>query len=284
MRYTTAFLTACVVIGGMAWRASGEIFAQTGFNDQSGINSNATPGNPYTINQTVDGVSNSEPGWTGPWVALNGGALGGGAFAIVKTTSAFEGDAGLSIIPGSFGSTQVYRDFGARTDRFVVETEVNFGSVGDFEGLVIQDNYPLSANRNGPQWRLTGAVGSRHFEVFNGTSNGGGAWLNTGIVQTPGQWQGVVADINVVTQQWFFSVDGVPFNQALGFQNAPPFLNALYYSSSASGSVDSIIVRAVPEPAALATLGAGALLALIRRQRRTPLRLHRKDEEKGSNI
>jgi hypothetical protein len=268
MRYAPVILASCFVVGGIFSHASAAtIYAQTGFNDQSGINSDPTPGSPYALNQTINGVSNNEPGWTGPWTTLDGGGDGGSSNAMVSPLSAFEGDGGLAVTVGGRGSTEFYRDFGLRTDHFVVETEVNFGSAGEFDGYVLEDNFPLSANVNGPQWRLTGAVGSRHFEVFNGTSNGLGTWDNTGIAQTPGQWQDVVADINVVTQQWTFSVDGVAFNQSLGFQGTPPQLNAVYYFDTAAGSVDSIVVRSTPEPSVLVSFAALGLPTLLRRRR-----------------
>jgi hypothetical protein len=247
------------------------IYAQTGFNDQSGINGDATVGSPYALDQTIDGRANSEPGWAAPWKTLDGGGDGGSLNAVVRGSSAVEGDGGLAVTVGGRGSTEFYRDFAdARTDRFVVETRVNFGSVGDFEGLVIKDNYPLAANQSGPAWRLTGAVGSRHFEVFDGTYDGLGTWENTGIAQTPGQWQTVTADIDVVTQTWTFSVDGVSYNapDPLGYERAVPQLNALYYFDTAAGSVDSIVVRGVPEPGSLGACAvAGGLVSLMRRRR-----------------
>ena len=249
MGYVRALWLACFVVSVIASGAdAAQFYAETGFNDQSGINSNPTPGSPYALNQSIDGYANSEPGWTNSWTVLNGGALGGGPNAVVSPSSAYEGDGGLNVTQAILGSTEFYRDFNTRSDEFVVETEVNFGSVGEFDGLVIKDNYPLGANVTGIQWRLTGAVGSRHFEVLTGNSTGVGTWVNTGIAQRPGQWQDVVADINVVTQTWTFSVDGVGFNQTMGFIGAPPQLNSLYYYDTAAGSVDSIIVRATPEP------------------------------------
>jgi hypothetical protein len=268
MKYARAILLPILVISGIfARQCAAGIYAQTGFNDQSGINSDPTPGSPYTIGQTINGVMNNEPGWTGPWTTLNGGGDGGSSNAVVSASSAFEGDGGLAVTVGSLDSTEFYRDFGTRTDHFQVSTEVNFGSVGEFDGLVIEDNYPLSANVNGPQWRLTGAVGSRHFEVFNGTSNGLGTWIDTGIAQTPGQWQDAVANINVVTQTWMFSVDGVSFNQTLGYQGAPPQLNAVYYFDTAAGSVDAIVVSSIPEPSSLACFAVIGSLTLLRRRR-----------------
>src|SRR5258706_5834151 len=188
MRTRGTILASIGLLCAIASRASAvAIYAQTGFNDQSGINSDATVGSPYALNQTINGRANSEPGWSGPWTTLDGGAQGGDANAVVKASSAFEGDGGLAVTVAPFGSTEFYRDFAAqRTDHFVVETRANFGSVSEFQGLVIQDNYPLAANNSGPAWRLTGAVGSRHFEVFDGTYDGPGTGENTGIAQKPG--------------------------------------------------------------------------------------------------
>lgn len=254
--------------------AAAAIHAQTGFNDQAGINSNPTVGSPYAIDQTIDGRNTGEPGWSGAWKTLDGGGNGGGPNAVVKASSAFEGDGGLAVTVASLGSTQFYRDLAvARTDHFAVETRVNFGSVGEFQGLVIKDNYPLAANQSGPAWRLTGAVGARHFEVFDGTYNGLGTWENTGIAQTPGQWQTVTADIDIVSQTWTFSVDGVSYNapDPLGYERAVPQVNALYYFNTAAGSVDSIVVREVPEPGSLTALAAtAALISVSRRRRATP--------------
>jgi len=130
--------------------------------------------------------------------------------------------------------------------------------------------FAQAANNSGPAWRLTGAVGSRHFDVYDGPYDGLGTWENTGIAQTPGQWQTAVADINIVTQQWTFSVDGVMYNapDPLGYQRAVAQVNALYYFTTAAGSVDSIVVRDVPEPGALSVCAlTGGLISLARRRR-----------------
>lgn len=105
---------------------------------------------------------------------------------------------------------------------------------------------------------------------LNGNFSGGGTWINTNIAQTPGQYQNVVLDVNVVTQKWTFSVDGVPYTgAALGFVDALPQLSGLYYFDSAAGSVDSIIVRSTPEPgAALAGFTVAGIFGLKRRTRR----------------
>jgi hypothetical protein len=247
-----------------------QIFAQTGFNDQSGINADPAPGSPYTIGQTVSGRGTGEPGWGEPWRALNGGAEGGEPDAIARSTAAFEGDGGLALTRGNLGSTVVSRRLAQGiTGRFVVETRVNFGSVGDLIGIPLEINYPLRADRNGPMWGISGPVGTRHFQVFDGQSNQLGEWEDTGIEQRPGEWQNVVIDANVVTQRFTFSVDGVPYNSPdpLGFNDAASQINGIAYFTTGSGSIDAVIVRAIPEPAVASTLGLLSLL-LVRRPRR----------------
>lgn len=260
----------CCALLATSWRASAvTVYAQTGFNDQSGINSDPTAGSPYAIGQTINGRATNEPGWGGAWTTLDGGALGGDTYAVVSSTSPYEGDGAVALTVGSRGSTEMYRYFAAnRTDDFVVEQRVNFGSAGEFDAYVMQHDNPLVTG-TGPQWRLTGAVGQRHFEVFNGNYAQGGTWINTGIAQTPGQYQNVVVDANVVAQTWTFSVNGVAYAGApLGYVDALPQLSGLYYFTTAAGSVDSIVVRSTPEPsAALAGVAIAGVLGLKRRSR-----------------
>src|SRR5262249_49054429 len=68
-----------------------QFIAQAGFNDASGINSNGTPNSPYTIGGPVAGAGVGEPGWAGPWI-------GSGT---VQSTTTFEGDGAVEIIPTS---------------------------------------------------------------------------------------------------------------------------------------------------------------------------------------
>ena len=97
-------------------------------------------------------------------------------------------------------------------------------------------------------WRITGPVGGRRFEVFDGRSDQLGDWENTGIEQLPGEWQNVVIDANVATQRFTFSVDGVAYTppDPLGFFHAPTRINSIAYLSTGSGYLDSVVVRGAP--------------------------------------
>jgi hypothetical protein len=224
----------------------GQVIAQTGFNDQTGINSNPTPNSPYTIGQTAGGRGVGEAGWGDTWTILTGGAFGGDPDAIVRATSAFEGDGGLSMVTGLAGSTVARRKLGeGQTRRFIFESRVNFGSVGELHGIPLEDSYPFAADRNGPMWRIAGPVGNRFFEVFDGQSNQLGTWENTGIRQRPGEWQNVAMDVNVPTQQFTFSVDGVRYvaPDPLGFHNAATQINAIAFFTTGSPWIDSVLFR-----------------------------------------
>jgi hypothetical protein len=261
-------LIVCASVLATSSARAQQIFAQTGFNDQSGINSNPTPGSPYTVGQTAAGRGVGESGWGGEWIALNGGALGGDPDAIVLAASAFEGDAGLGLTRGVLGSTVVRRLLAdGITSPFVFETRVNFAAVGEFHGIPLEFN-PFEADRNGPMWRITGPVGDRHFEVFDGQSNQLGDWEDTGIEQVPGQWHHVVVEGNPVIQRYTFRVDGVTYNapDPLGFFNAATQINDIAYFTTGSGSLDAVIVRAVPEPGAVSVVLAAGTLLLRRRR------------------
>jgi hypothetical protein len=247
---------------------SASIIASAGFNDASGMNSDATPNSPYTLGQTVAGRGLGEPGWAGGWVVQNGGAQGGDPYAIVQNSAAIEGDGGLALIPGSFGSTRPIRTLAQPlSSEFILSQSLNFGSVGDVISGPFQ-HFTSQGDHTGPQWRLTGAVGSRHFEVFDGHSDQSGNWVNTGIAQKPGQWQQVVLDINVPLQTFKFSVDGVMYNapHPTGFQNSAAVIDNIDYLTSGAGSIDAIVVSTVPEPTSIVLLGAVAILGLRRKR------------------
>ena len=227
---------ACVVAAASSRAAGQEILAQTGFNDQRGINAVTEPGSPYALGQTIAGRGVGEGGWDGTWQVLDGGAQGGDPNAIARASAAFEGDGGLEITRGGLGNTVVMRRLAEGiTRRFVLETRINFGAVEEFFAQPLEDNYPLSADREGLMWRITGPVGDRHFEVFDGQSDQLGDWEHTRIEQRPGEWQSVVIDANVATQRFTFSVDGVVYNppDPLGFFNAPTRINSIAYLSPA---------------------------------------------------
>jgi hypothetical protein len=177
-----------------------EVIASSGFNDQSGLNSNPTPGSPFTVGQTVDNRGVGEPGWSTNWAVSQGGASGGGEHARILSEAAREGDGGLLLEPNpTFTTTRALRGFAtAQSRRFIIEQDVNFVGIRElYSRPASSGTQPGSI---GPQWRLFGPAGDRRFQVADGQGNGVDYWEDTGIAQRPGQWQHVIVDINVPTQ------------------------------------------------------------------------------------
>lgn len=223
-----------------------QIIASSGFNDQSGLNSNPTPNSPFTIGQTVDNRGSGEPGWAGNWAVSQGGASGGGEHARILSEAAREGDGGLLLEPNpTFITTRVVRGLATRQSRrFIIEQDINFVGVKEVYSrpASFTGNQPGSI---GPQWRLFGPVGNRRFQVVDGQGNGVDYWEDTGIAQRPGQWQHVTLDIDVPTQQFTFAVDGVRYNapDPLGFTGTPASIDYTEYITNSSGWIDGVIVR-----------------------------------------
>jgi hypothetical protein len=64
-----------------------------GFNDGSGINSNATPDSPYALDLPVTGMGLGEAGWDGGWIGPNGP----GDERLVQGDVVYEGDGALEL-------------------------------------------------------------------------------------------------------------------------------------------------------------------------------------------
>ena len=245
-RYScAAFAISLAVLWTAIPIAQAQVIASSGFNDQSGLNSNPTPGSPFTIGQTVDNRGSGEPGWDGNWAVSQGGAFGGGEHARILAEAAREGDGGLLLEPNpTFVTTRVVRGFTTfQSRRLIIEQDVNFVGVKElYSRPASSDTQPGSI---GPQWRLFGPVGNRRFQVADGQGNGVYFWEDTGIAQRPGQWQHVTVDINVPTQQFTFAVDGIRYNgpDPLGFTGSPASIDYTEYITNSSGWIDNVVVR-----------------------------------------
>jgi hypothetical protein len=260
---------ACLCI---AFESGAAIIASSGFNDAAGLNSNSTPNSPFTIGQTVDGRGAGEPGWADNWLVQQGGALGGGEHALILGAAALEGDGGLQLEPNPiFGQTRAIRRLATpQNRRFVIEQDVNFIGVNSLYSRPSSSAVGNEGVSIGPEWRISGPIGNRHFDVLDGIGDQlESNWESTGIDAKPGEWQHVLLDINVATQTWTFSVDGVMYNapDPLGFRGTPPNIDNIEYITDSSGYIDSVVVRDAPEPASLALAPLGIALFALRRRR-----------------
>lgn len=272
MNQRTVLLAAALgvsLVGASLAPAQG-VIASSGFNDQSGMNSNPTPNSPYQLGQTVHDFGAGEPGWTSLWNVTRGGGMGGHELATVQGAAAREGDGGLSLEPSE--GTRALRTFPLQSRTFVIEQDINFVGAGDLVSRPAYDGYNEPA-QFGPMWMLSGPVDARHFYVADGTGNGIVNWEDTGIVQRAGQWQRITVGVDVINQTWNFGVDGTTFvsPDPLGFTGNPPGINFVEYLTTSSGYIDSVMIRAVPEPSAFAICALGAAALLGRGKRATRL-------------
>jgi hypothetical protein len=229
------------------------VIASSGFNDQSGLNSNPTPNSPFTLGQTVHDRGAGESGWAGPWQVQEGGGHGGEHLVKVESFAAREGDGGLSMTPSPIaGTSRALRQLAVlQTRAFVIEQDVNFVAAGDLQSRPFYTGSTEPAGF-GPLWRITGPANNRRFQVVDGVGDGShtGEWEETGIAQRPGEWQHVVLHVNPATQLWSFSVDGVAYNgpDVLNFLGQPPGIDLIEYLTNSSGYVDGVIVRGPTPP------------------------------------
>jgi len=264
---------AAIAAGAMSGSAFGQIIAQSGFNDNSGINSNPAPNTPFTIGQTIHNRGEGETGWTTLWAVSAGGGTGGEDHALALAVAAREGDGGLQIDPTpGRGNTRALRGFPSQSRSFSIDQDINFVAAGELYSRPGQGGGVPEPIGTGPQWRITGTAGDRHFEVADGTGDQIDHWENTGIAQLAGQWQHVTLNIDVATQTWTFAVDGTPYKapDPLGFTGQPASIGYLEYLTTSSGWIDSVVVAA-PEPSGV-IVALGLVFAALTRSKRSCLR------------
>lgn len=184
-RFVTTIVCALV-----ASPAHAQIVASTGFNNLSGINSTTTANSPYNVkNVSVVGQGAGEPGWNSTW-------QGGGNLENVVNNNTFEGDGAL-FLQGS--ASQVFRTLSAPlagTETMTFEVKIlSTAGVGvggnDFylmDGKISDQGLRVAAQADpGP---------NGDWFVLDGSGNGVGSNVDTGIPWTPGVYQQLRFDVN----------------------------------------------------------------------------------------
>lgn len=262
---TVLCLAATAVMLGFGGNAHAQIIAMSGFNDQTGINSNPTPNSPFNVNNTqIAGQGVGESGWLSPWqqganpatVVNTGQAEGDGAVRIQDT-----GGIGRILASPLAGVVRIEHQF-TMASSVVVGQGVNH--------VVLQTTNAAI----GPLWQ---ASADGRWRVVDGVEDDVGTLETTPFTWTPGVFQTIRVDINVVDRTWQFFVNGARYNSPdpLGFRGSPVFLDQFNVMNFTSGSntpfIDAVIVTQlpIPEPSslALAGLAAAAGIAGWRRKR-----------------
>jgi hypothetical protein len=213
------------------------ILAQSGFNDQEGINSDPIPDSPYRLGDTIVGRGLSEPGWAGAWYVSDGGSSTGQELGQAETDPVYEGDGALHIrVSQTFHETWVHRQWAEpQFDQFLLEQRVRLPD----NGVIGSRPYATGiVNGFGPYWRTA----NNHFLVLDGDGNHGGTWLDTGFTIRPLSWQTISLVVNVAQQTWEFFVDGQQFISAgpLHFRDSPGSIQNVDYLADTDVWLDSV--------------------------------------------
>lgn len=263
---TLLCLTAAVLLASAGNASAQPFFA--GFNDNSGVNSNGTPNSPYNVNGApLNGQGAGEPGWFAPWQTIGGDVT-------VVNTGAFEGD-GVMRMTG--GTAQVVRSLQLPISgimsvemQFQIQSSITLGNGVNF--YFTSNGLPNGVNE-GPVWQ---ASGDGRFRVVDGVENTVGTLEDTPFLWTPGAFQRIRVDVDMLTRTWGFSVNGVFYNppDPLGFRGSPNFLDSVNFLNGINAPnavlIDRIYIGPVPEPSSLALAGLASIAGLVRwRHKRT---------------
>ena len=232
--YYVGVNTPLVVSGGQA------ILAQSGFNDQSGINSDPAPNSPFELGASVHGRGVSEPGWSGGWFVSDGGCACGFDLGQAVSTPTFEGDGALHVRLGLFRETWMHRAFESQSDYFLLEQRVRLPANGNMASRPYGSEQGPAAF--GPVWGAT-----TQFGVYQGDGQGSGAWIETGIPVLPLRWYNVSILADVQAQTYEFFVDGVKYESAvpLRFRGSPAAILNVDYLADSDLWLDAIRIRSL---------------------------------------
>lgn len=260
------FLSALIVPGISNCSRCGatavSVLASSGFNDQSGINSNPTPGSPFTIGVTVHNQGAGEPGWDSPWVRL------GGFDDRAPVTNEFvhEGDGAVKLFADNVFGTAFERPWSNIVPRVRIDAYVLVRPSASMRGhATFTTEGGEIINRTAAFWEVqsTGFI-----RVFNKASN---QFEQTGFSTLPNQWNKYSLVLDAPTQSWYFLFN----DHAYRADNPLPFVNPTLFvdrvNMQAAGTltsyVDSITIAAIPEPSC-GVLTLSALVSLMVRRRR----------------
>jgi DNA-binding beta-propeller fold protein YncE len=170
------------------------VIAEAGFNDATGLNSDATPNSPYPLGKSNVRGGFGERGWQGTWTA-------GDKIAYVKDVVA-EGDGAVRLT----GTTGFARSWSkAQKGTFAVEMKVRAPKGGGGSCYLKYETHETT----GPYWRIANG----QFLVMNGRGDGAGDWIEVAPCK-PDTWYAVRQTIDVEKRVSVFRVGGIGWAQA----------------------------------------------------------------------
>ena len=242
--------------------AAAEIIAQTGFNDASGINGNATSNSPYSLG-SLNGGGAGESGWLAPW-------SGSPTLTTVQNSVVFEGDQALRLQPTFSPSRALAAPV---TDGFFTQQYVRFDEGARFVAYTELESHPEDIAFQGAIWQ---AFPDHTFRVIDGVRDGANAAPTeiTGFTWSPGVWYQIDTRVDVSKGTWDFYVNGNHYDapDPLGFRGNAVALDRFRFLSEGTGNVylDGLTISAIPEPSSFIYSGlvgfAGMVYVAIRRR------------------
>ncbi|HEX3149567.1 MAG TPA: Ig-like domain-containing protein [Gemmataceae bacterium] len=189
-----------------------------GFNDASGINSDATANSPYQIGSVIGGQGQGEPGWLTNWVQ-NIGNVGD---VVVQSNVVYEGDGALQVLGGTTGAERDWNN--GQSSGTVLVTQYVYVPPGGAVAQYLQDRSIVdTATATAAQWR---GIASSNFEVLDS-----GVWEDTGIPVPINQWVRVDIRVDMTARTYDFFINGQQYNapDPIGFRGNPVTLNRANY-------------------------------------------------------
>jgi hypothetical protein len=245
-RLLPAFNCACAIaaiaIAGHApCQASSTVLATSGFNDQSGINSNATPNSPFQIGLTVNGQGAGESGWDTPWLRLGG-------FddrAPVSTEFVREGDAATKLFADNVFGTSIERAWFEIVPVVRIDAYILVRPAASMRGNAVHTTMGGEIpGRTAAYWDI---LGNGEIRVFDKEINQS---IPTGFSTLPNAWNKYSLVLNTTAQTWKFLFNDRAFRpaQPLTFLNPTNFVDRvnLQAAGTLNSYVDAIAISEIP--------------------------------------
>jgi hypothetical protein len=207
------------------------VLATSGFNDQSGINGNATPDSPFQIGVTVDGQGVGEPGWDGPWRRLGGFE----DRAPVSSEFVHEGDASTKLFADNVFGTSIERAWLNIVPVVRIDAHVLVRPAASMRGSAVHTTMGGEIpQRTAAYWDI---VSNGDIRVFRAATNQS---ISTGFTTLPNVWNKYSLILDTRSQTWTFLFNDQAFqSQALTFLNPTNFVDRV--NLSAAGTLNSYV-------------------------------------------
>lgn len=212
--------------------------ASAGFNDAKGINSDRTPGSPYTLGEWNRPGGRGEPDWAAPWEPSD--------HATFQKEVVQEGDGALHLRGTVNYSRRLLRP---QTGIFQVEHYVQIPAGGNLTVYVWKER-ENGAGNSGPMWTIKNGK----FHVLAGDEAGGGEMTSTGFDCLLDTWYKITLVVDVPKRRWEFFVNDKKFEgKPLGFRTRQQFLQEINFlvESQPGAFIDAVRIGPVA-PAAKA--------------------------------